>query len=193
MRQAAVVAIALCLGLGTAAGAAEWTKVRIATEGAYPPWNATDSGGQLVGFELDLARDLCARMAVECEVVAQAWEGIIPALIAGRYDAIMASVDVDDDVAIPRSFALHANYPNPFNPDTRIAFSLDQPGSARLTVFNLLGQRIATLFDRTAPAGRHELLWDGTDERGQAVASGVYFYRLDVGDESRTRKMLLLR
>jgi len=110
-----------------------------------------------------------------------------------RYDAIMASVDVDDDVAIPRSFALHANYPNPFNPDTRIAFSLDQPGSARLTVFNLLGQRIATLFDRTASAGRHELLWDGTDERGQAVASGVYFYRLDVGDESRTRKMLLLR
>jgi len=110
-----------------------------------------------------------------------------------RYDAIMASVGIDDDVAVPRSFELHANYPNPFNPDTRIAFSLDQPGRVRLTVFNLLGQKIATLFDRAAPAGRHDLLWDGTDERGQVVASGVYFYRLDVGDESRTRKMLLLR
>jgi len=92
------VVAALALGLaGGAAGAKEWTTVRIATEGAYPPWNATDSSGQLVGFELDLAADLCQRMGVECEVVAQDWEGIIPALQAGKYDIIMAGMSITDE------------------------------------------------------------------------------------------------
>jgi len=76
------------------AGAKDWQTVRIATEGAYPPWNQTNTAGELVGFELDLAKDLCARMAVECEVVAQDWEGIIPALQAGKYDAIIAAMSI---------------------------------------------------------------------------------------------------
>ena len=73
-----------------------WSKIRIATEGAYAPWNFTNSSGKLVGFELDLAKDLCERMGSECEVVAQAWEGIIPALQAGKYDAIMAGMSITE-------------------------------------------------------------------------------------------------
>ena len=76
--------------------AGEWSKIRIATEGAYAPWNFTDSSGKLVGFELDLAQDLCKRMKAECEIVAQAWDGIIPALQAGKYDAIMAGMSITD-------------------------------------------------------------------------------------------------
>ena len=76
--------------------AGEWSKIRIATEGAYAPWNFTDSSGKLVGFELDLAADLCKRMNAECEIVAQAWDGIIPALQAGKYDAIMAGMSITD-------------------------------------------------------------------------------------------------
>ena len=91
------IAVAAVLGLAGAASAQDWSKVRIATEGAYPPWNATDSSGALVGFEIELARDLCARMDVECEIVAQAWEGIIPALQAGKYDAIMAGMAITDE------------------------------------------------------------------------------------------------
>lgn len=70
------------------------TSVTIATEGAYAPYNFKDSSGALVGFEIDLANDLCARMEVECEIVEQAWDGIIPSLVSGRYDAIMAAMSV---------------------------------------------------------------------------------------------------
>lgn len=75
---------------------AQSRKVRIATEGAYAPWNFTDASGKIVGFEIDLAQDLCKRMGVECEIVAQDWDGIIPALNAGKYDAIMAGMSITD-------------------------------------------------------------------------------------------------
>jgi len=92
------IAVALCLGvLAGSASAKDWSSVRIATEGAYPPWNATDSSGQLVGFEIDLAQDLCKRMKATCEIVAQDWEGIIPALQAGKYDVIMAGMSITDE------------------------------------------------------------------------------------------------
>ncbi len=96
--HALIAAAALAVGLATGtAMAKDWTSVRIATEGAYPPWNSTNSSGQLIGFELDLAKDLCQRMQAECEIVAQDWEGIIPALTAGKYDAIMAGMSITDE------------------------------------------------------------------------------------------------
>lgn len=96
-RTAATMAIALIVGLASTAIAKDWTSVRIATEGAYPPWNQTDASGKLIGFEVDLAEDLCRRMAVECEIVAQDWEGIIPSLTAGKYDVIMAGMSITDE------------------------------------------------------------------------------------------------
>lgn len=107
-----LAAAALATGFAAAASAADWGKgseVRIATEGAYAPWNYTDSSGNLVGFEVDLYQDLCARMEVSCTLVQQAWEGIIPALQAGKYDAIMAGMSITDKrkevITFSRSYA----------------------------------------------------------------------------------------
>ena len=107
-RPERITSLAVALGLGVLAGSAaaqDWSQVRIATEGAYPPWNATDSSGELVGFEVDLAKELCQRMDVECEVVAQDWEGIIPALQAGKYDAIMAGMNITEKRAAVIDFS----------------------------------------------------------------------------------------
>jgi octopine/nopaline transport system substrate-binding protein len=74
--------------------AGDWSKIKIGTEGAYPPWNGTNAAGELEGAEIDLVFDLCARMKAECVLVAQDWDGIIPALQTGKYDAIMAGMSI---------------------------------------------------------------------------------------------------
>ncbi len=95
--QQRLIAVIAGLALAAGAGAAEakdWKKVKIATEGAYEPWNFTNAQGKLEGFEVDLANDLCKRMKVECEIVAQDWDGIIPSLTAGKYDVIIAGMSI---------------------------------------------------------------------------------------------------
>lgn len=85
---------AAALLAATTAASAEGPVVRIATEGAYAPWNFSGPNGKLQGFEIELADELCARMKVKCEIVAQNWDGIIPALEGRKYDAIMGAMSV---------------------------------------------------------------------------------------------------
>ncbi|WP_445503666.1 transporter substrate-binding domain-containing protein [Microvirga sp. G4-2] len=127
----AVLGTALAIG---GASAQEKT-VKIATEGAYAPWNFTGAGGKLEGFEIDLANDLCARMKVKCEIVAQDWDGIIPALTAKKYDAIMAGMSITDErkktidfagpyAAGPNGFLVPKSSPLAKMPGTGQAFNL---------------------------------------------------------------------
>ena len=93
-----------CLGLSLAASLAvapalakDWKTVVIGMEGAYEPWNLTDSSGKIVGFEVDLANDLCKRAGVECKIIAQDWDGMIPGLKAGKFDVIMDGMSITDE------------------------------------------------------------------------------------------------
>ena len=94
--------------------------------------------------------------------------------------------------AQPARFALGPNYPNPFNPSTIIPYQLAASSAVRLEVFNLLGQHLATLVDGERPAGFHTATWHATDGVGRAVGAGVYIYRMTVGVERQTGRMVLL-
>jgi octopine/nopaline transport system substrate-binding protein len=101
-----LAALAAGLALFAVTGAAQaQTKIRIATEGAYLPWNGQDASGKLIGFEPDLATELCKRMGATCEVVAQDWDGIIPGLQSRKYDVIMAGMSITDERKQVISFA----------------------------------------------------------------------------------------
>ena len=93
----------------------------------------------------------------------------------------------------PKRFALHPNHPNPFNPHTTITYDVARTGTVRLCIYSLAGQYIRTLVDGERTAGSHSLTWDGTDDAGQDVASGVYLCRMETGTYTRVRKMLLIR
>jgi polar amino acid transport system substrate-binding protein len=100
MRIAKSLLIASLLAVGVlAAGQAQAQErtLKIATEGAYPPFNAKDASGELTGFDVDIAKALCAEMKAKCEIVAQDWDGIIPGLEAKKYDAIAASMSITDE------------------------------------------------------------------------------------------------
>jgi C1A family cysteine protease len=100
--------------------------------------------------------------------------------------------DVDDPV-VERPFRLNAPSPNPFNPATTLSFSLAQAGPVRLTVHDLTGRVVATLIDDSRDAGEHRAVWRGRDDAGAAVASGVYFARLETAGEADMRKMVMLK
>ena len=95
-------------------------------------------------------------------------------------------------LALPEGYNLGANYPNPFNPSTIIPYELPAPMHVQLEVFNILGQQITTLVDKEQPAGFHTAHWDATDASGEAVAAGVYLYRLSSDRVQTTRSMLLI-
>jgi len=100
---------------------------------------------------------------------------------------------VATEASMPAAFALHANAPNPFNPETTLRFDLAESVEVRLEIYDALGQKVRTLVAESMPAGAHQVLWRGVDERGQQVSSGVYFYRLQAGDFTQLRSMLLLK
>jgi len=106
--------------------------------------------------------------------------------------------DVPTDVATPPaakpySYELKQNAPNPFNPATKIDYSLERSSHVTLTIYNILGQKVAVLVDDFQSAGWHEIIWDGRDNAGNAVASGIYLYLLKTDDYQASRQMILIK
>ncbi|MCK4574093.1 MAG: M6 family metalloprotease domain-containing protein, partial [candidate division Zixibacteria bacterium] len=113
--------------------------------------------------------------------------------IRARIQASPMSAGNDDNDLLPEDFSLAQNYPNPFNPNTEISFTLPSRAEVRLSVYNLLGQRVMDLARGEMPAGTHTVSWDGADESGNAVASGLYLYRLVADGMTMSKKMVLLK
>lgn len=116
----------------------------------------------------------------------------IPVEIVGEMKKGEEGSDVKESV-VPNDFSLSQNLPNPFNPETQISYGLPKDSWVKLSIYNIRGQKVKTLVDGFEAAGHKVVIWDGTNEEGEQVASGVYFYRLDAGEFTATKKMVLLR
>jgi hypothetical protein len=110
------------------------------------------------------------------------------------YEGLAAIVGIEDDVVgTPNAFSLKGNYPNPFNPNTNIAFNLDVRSDVTVTVYSLLGEEVAKIHNGLMQPGLQTVAWNGMDSHGTQVASGVYIYRVEAQDRALTGKMMFLK
>jgi len=121
-----------------------------------------------------------------------------------RYNRRMNNVGVDysynpldieenEQRVIPEHFALYQNYPNPFNPTTTIEFSLPSSSDVDISIYNILGRKVNNLLNKNLSAGIHSIQWDGLNDNGKHVSTGIYFYKITAGSLSDTKKMVLLK
>lgn len=90
-------------------------------------------------------------------------------------------------------FALHQNYPNPFNPETKISFSIPKDSKVELSIYNIKGQKVKTLAESDFEKGIHQVIWDGKDNAGKSVSTGIYFYKMETDSFSAVKKAILLK
>ncbi len=114
---------------------------------------------------------------------------------SGMVRVNLATTDLDGDLSsnLPDDYLLLQNRPNPFNPNTQIDYSVPRYGQVNIKVYNILGEEVKTLVDRSQNAGNYSINWDGTNSSNIAVASGIYLYRLEADGKSYTKRMLLLK
>ena len=128
-----------------------------------PPYHPTNDGGQVMFAELQI---------------------VFP---------VGQPMDSDDVTVTPTTSLLNQNYPNPFNPETTISFNIPAATNGSLNVYNVKGQLVKTLVNGPLAFGSHSFVWNGTDNNGSAVSSGVYYYRLTAGNHNETKKMVLVK
>ena len=102
-------------------------------------------------------------------------------------------VGVDGGIALPTEFALHNNYPNPFNPVTNITYDIAQNSEVTLEIYNVMGQRVRTLAQGSHEPGRYRVMWNATNDYGQSLSSGMYIYRIQAGDFVSVKKLILMK
>jgi hypothetical protein len=151
------------------------------------------------GFGLGIGRplwDMDGDGINEFLLVAHAWgdssQGKLY-IYSGNASFPVTSVEEDPRAEVPGNYELHQNYPNPFNPSTTISYSLPVREDVRLEIYNLMGQKVRTLVDGTQNPGTHRVEWNGRDDAGNPLGSGVYFYKLISGKQVQTKKMVLVK
>jgi hypothetical protein len=187
-RKSVIVAGDTCFVEATGNDGLNWTRVGAITAGVVTQWRSlqfdissilSPSGhGYKVRFHFFSASD-------------SSTVGILIDDIGWSVDPSTAAEE--PDVQLPDELSLHQNFPNPFNPETKILFTLPTKSNVRLDIFDVLGRRVFELVDREMDPGSYGIIWKGTDRDGNPVSSGVYFYRLTTDWGSRQAKMTLLR
>ncbi|MEA3288184.1 MAG: choice-of-anchor J domain-containing protein [Candidatus Marinimicrobia bacterium] len=154
----------------------------------------------LTGGQIDLSSGLL--MNVPVQVIDEnatgatdfAVEGLVlsgPGGVEIECECLVSIIDIG--LPAPTEFSLMQNYPNPFNPTTNIRYDIAEAGVARLVIYNMLGQQVRTLVSGRQDVGRYEVLWNGLNDAGQPVATGIYIYHLQAGDYSKTHKMAFIK
>ncbi|MDP8200962.1 MAG: FlgD immunoglobulin-like domain containing protein [Candidatus Tenebribacter burtonii] len=146
-----------------------------------------------------IANEISNDFYLDANVPAGTYEYELTALYDGGWESEMSDpVEIIHDPTnagniLPLVTELHDNYPNPFNPETTIKFSLNTTERTLIEVYNIKGEKVKTLVDENLSAGQHSIIWNGTDDAGKSVSSGVYFYKIYATDYTSVKKMILLK
>ena len=162
----------------------EGDEVRIAFASA----DGIEGSGDIVYIEFEVLSGVSDAWGDDLIRVAdvQLNEGLIPAVTEQTELSL-------DQYAIPETHSLSQYYPNPFNPETVIHYDLPVRGRVDISVFNMMGQKVATLVDGEMDAGSHSVVWNAKDSNGESLATGVYLYRMETDGFVQTRKLILMR
>ncbi len=156
----------------------------------------TVMGAVLTGLDIDIDDSDHDYDGVNGRLVFQIGNSCVPVFEARDVFVSFATVEeagvISEDI-LPEKFAVYDNYPNPFNPTTQISFDLTENSVTEVSVWNLLGQKITTLYTGDLNAGHHTVKFDGKDSNGSILPSGVYIYRVAAGNNVSTKKMMLLK
>jgi hypothetical protein len=142
-----------------------------------------------------------SRFCQICIVVVKGWipkwqcqfSGFTTAIVKGFEPFVPLGITPKAGYGTPDAFELFQNYPNPFNPETEISYVLPTACFVELFIYNLLGQKVRMLVDESQSAGLKNVKWDGKDENGVNVASGIYFYKINAGEFTQSKKMVIIR
>ncbi|MCC7431870.1 choice-of-anchor D domain-containing protein, partial [bacterium] len=151
-----------------------------------PPFSLTAGQSQniIVDFNATAAGSKSATLAIANSLTTPKNIALFATVVTG----------IEDQNNVPLEYSISQNYPNPFNPETKINYTLKESGNVKITVYNALGQIVKTLVNENKGVGtRHEIVWNGTDDKGNLVSSGTYFYKIEAGSFSEIKKMLFLK
>jgi hypothetical protein len=197
----------------------DWTnlKVRIALTESNIHWNAPngvnihyqtlrdmipDAAGTAISINMDSTVLLSQAFSCpvseslgNCELVVWVQSDLGKEILQTAHITLseLSTNGIDDNTYLPASFSLEQNYPNPFNANTKISYSLSKESNVRLTVYDLVGRQVVSLQNGLQGVGHHQIIWNGADANGKTVSSGIYFYRLEAGKKTVTKRMALLK